>query len=168
LPNIDSSGNAPQSVHDFSASALDGREVALTEFADKVLLIVNTASQCGFTPQYEGLQQLHRTFSPRGFVVLGFPCNQFGRQEPGDADAIAAFCEQNYHVTFPMFAKIDVNGDNAHPLFRFLKAVRPGLLGSAIKWNFTKFLVDRKGRVVARHAPTTPPKALAGEIEALL
>jgi glutathione peroxidase len=168
LPNFDSAGNAPQSVHDFSASALDGREVALTEFADKVLLIVNTASQCGFTPQYEGLQQLHQTFSPRGFVVLGFPCNQFGRQEPGDADTIAAFCEQNYHVTFPMFAKIDVNGDNAHPLFRFLKAVRPGLLGSAIKWNFTKFLVDRKGRVVARHAPTTPPKALAGEIEALL
>jgi len=168
LPDNDSSGAEHQSVHDFSASALDGRDVALKEFAGSVLLIVNTASRCGFTPQYEGLQQLHQTFKARGFAVLGFPCNQFGKQEPGDARAIAEFCEHSYGVTFPMFAKIDVNGDNAHPLYRFLKAERPGLLGSQIKWNFTKFLVGRDGRVVARHAPTTTPKALAGEIEALL
>jgi len=156
------------SVFDFSATSLDGRDVALKDFAGNVLLVVNTASQCGFTPQYEGLQQLQQTFGPRGFAVLGFPCNQFGRQEPGDANAIATFCETNYSVTFPLFAKIDVNGDNAHPLYRFLKEERPGLLGSSIKWNFTKFLVDHKGQVVARHAPTTTPKALMGEIEALL
>ena len=157
------------SVHDFSAVSLDGRDVALKEFAGKVLLIVNTASQCGFTPQYQGLQSLHEGLGARGLAVLGFPCNQFGRQEPGDAGEIAGFCASNYHVTFPMFAKVDVNGDNAHPLFRFLKRERPGVLGSQpIKWNFTKFLVDRDGKVVSRHAPTTTPDALRPEIEALL
>ena len=157
------------SVYDYSADSLDGRKVGLSEFSGKVLLIVNTASHCGFTPQYEGLQQLHSSLLPRGFAVLGFPCNQFGKQEPGDAGTIAAFCDQNYHVTFPLFAKIEVNGDGAHPLYRFLKEQCPGVLGSQpIKWNFTKFLVDREGRAVARYAPTTTPKALAEHIEALL
>jgi glutathione peroxidase len=157
------------SVYDYSADSLDGRQVGLSEFSGKVLLIVNTASHCGFTPQYAGLQQLHSSLAPRGFAVLGFPCNQFGKQEPGDAEAIAAFCDQNYHVTFPLFAKIEVNGDGAHPLYRFLKEECPGVLGSQpIKWNFTKFLVDRGGQAVARYAPTTTPKALAEHIEALL
>jgi glutathione peroxidase len=156
------------SVYDFSADSIDDRKVALNEYAGKVLLIVNTASRCGFTPQYEGLQQLHTTLSPRGFAVLGFPCNQFGSQEPGDANAIATFCEQNYRVTFPLFAKIEVNGAGAHPLFRFLTEQRSGLLGAQIKWNFTKFLVDRNGQVVSRHAPTTRPQALVSQIEALL
>jgi glutathione peroxidase len=156
-------------VYDFAADGLDGRKVSLNQFAGKVLLIVNTASHCGFTPQYEGLQQLHESLSPRGFAVLGFPCNQFGKQEPGDADTIATFCESNYHVTFPLFAKIEVNGDGAHPLYRFLKEQCPGLMRSQqIKWNFTKFLVDRSGRAVSRHAPTRTPKALAADIEALL
>ena len=131
-------------------------------------MIVNTASKCGFTPQYQGLEALHRELSPRGFAVLGFPCNQFGAQEPGDAKQIAEFCETKYEVSFPMFAKIDVNGSGAHPLYKFLKGEKSGLLGSSIKWNFTKFLVDRNGRVVARHAPTTTPQALKKEIEALL
>ena len=157
------------SVYDYSADSLDGREVGLREFSGKVLLIVNTASHCGFTPQYEGLQQLHSSLGPRGFAVLGFPCNQFGKQEPGDAETIAAFCDQNYHVTFPLFAKVEVNGDGAHPLYRFLKEQCPGVLGSQpIKWNFTKFLVDRAGRAVARYAPTTTPKVLAEHSEALL
>ncbi len=157
------------SVYDFSADSIDGRKIALSEFSGKVLVIVNTASHCGFTPQYEGLQQLHSSLGPRGFAVLGFPCNQFGKQEPGDAAAITAFCEQNYHVTFPLFAKIEVNGDGAHPLYRFLKEQCPGVLGSQpIKWNFTKFLVDRNGQAVARYAPTTTPKALAEHIDALL
>jgi len=133
-----------------------------------VLLIVNTASKCGFTPQYQGLEALQREFSPRGFAVLGFPCNQFGGQEPGDARQIADFCESKYDVTFPMFSKIDVNGFDAHPLYDYLKKEKSGLLGPSIKWNFTKFLVDRAGRVVARHAPTTTPDALKKEIEALL
>jgi glutathione peroxidase len=133
-----------------------------------VLLIVNTASACGFTPQYKGLEELHRRLSPRGFAVLGFPCNQFGAQEPGDAKAIEAFCETKFDVTFPMFAKIDVNGSQAHPLYNYLKNAKSGLLGSSIKWNFTKFVVDRTGKVVGRHAPTVRPESLAKEIEALL
>ena len=157
------------SVYEFTADGIDGRAVPLKELAGNVLLIVNTASHCGFTPQYEGLQQLHSSLAPRGFAVLGFPCNQFGKQEPGDAETIAAFCEQNYRVTFPLFAKIKVNGEGAHPLYRFLKAQCPGVLGSQpIKWNFTKFLVDRNGQPVSRHAPTTTPKALATHIEVLL
>ena len=155
-------------IYDFTATSLAGDDVALKRFEGQVLLIVNTASACGFTPQYRGLEALQKEFGPRGFAVLGFPCNQFGSQEPGDAGQIEQFCESNYAVTFPMFAKIDVNGGDAHPLYQFLKSERSGLLGSSIKWNFTKFLVDRSGRVVARHAPTTTPEGLKKEIEALL
>ena len=133
-----------------------------------MLLIVNTASACGFTPQYKGLEALQRELAPRGFSVLGFPCNQFGAQEPGNAKEIAAFCASNYDISFPMFDKIDVNGANAHPLYQYLKGEKSGLLGSAIKWNFTKFLVNRMGKVVARHAPTARPEGLRQEIEALL
>jgi len=134
-----------------------------------VLLIVNTASKCGFTPQYEGLEALHRDLGPRGFEVLGFPCNQFGAQEPGDAEEIANFCSLTYDVTFPLFAKIDVNGSNADPLFEKLKEEAPGLMGSrSIKWNFTKFLVDRSGKTIKRYAPTTKPEELRADIEALL
>ena len=133
-----------------------------------MLLIVNTASACGFTPQYRGLQALHQQLSPRGFSVLGFPCNQFGGQEPGDAAQIEQFCAKNYAISFPMFAKIDVNGESAHPLWQYLKNEKSGLLGPSIKWNFTKFLLDRSGKVMARHAPTTKPEALTREIEALL
>lgn len=156
------------SVHDFTAASLAGEEIPLKRFAGKVLLIVNTASRCGFTPQYKGLEALHRELAPRGFAVLGFPCNQFGGQEPGDAREIAEFCASNYDVSFPLFAKIDVNGSNAHPLYNYLKAEKSGLLGPSIKWNFTKFLVDRAGQVVARHAPTTKPDSLKHDIEALL
>ncbi len=156
------------SIYDFTARSLGGEDVSLKQFEGKVLLIVNTASACGFTPQYKGLEALQKGYGPRGFSVLGFPCNQFGRQEPGNAAQIQQFCASNYSVSFPMFDKIDVNGDHAHPLYRFLKGEKSGLLGASIKWNFTKFLVDRSGRVVARHAPTTTPEALTKEIEALL
>ncbi|HCE40691.1 MAG: glutathione peroxidase [Alcanivorax sp.] len=157
------------SIHDFQARTLDGEEKNLADFRGKVLLIVNTASKCGFTPQYQGLQKLYDNFADRGLEVLGFPCNQFGHQEPGGAGEIGAFCEKNYGVGFPMFDKIDVNGDDAHPLFRFLKAEAPGVLGTeAIKWNFTKFLVDRDGRVVRRYAPKDKPEKIADDIEALL
>jgi glutathione peroxidase len=160
-------GNA--SLYDFSATLLDGRTLSLGEFKGRVLLIVNTASQCGFTPQYAGLEELHRAHQHRGFEVLGFPCNQFGNQEPGSAQDIGAFCQRNYGVSFPIFAKIDVNGPAAHPLYRFLEESRPGLLGSRrIKWNFTKFLVDRTGRVVDRFGPSTKPQALAPRITELL
>jgi glutathione peroxidase len=155
-------------VYDFTAQSLTGEDVPLARFEGQVLLIVNTASACGFTPQYKGLEQLHRDFAPRGFAVLGFPCNQFGGQEPGDAKRIAEFCETKYDVTFPMFAKIDVNGSQAHPLFNHLKSAKSGLLGSSIKWNFTKFLVDRSGRVTGRYAPTATPDGMRRDIEALL
>lgn len=155
-------------LYDFSATALAGDDVPLKQFDGQVLLIVNTASACGFTPQYRGLEALHREFAPRGFSVLGFPCNQFGGQEPGTSDEIGAFCQSQYDVTFPVFAKVNVNGAEAHPLYKFLKSEKSGLLVSAIKWNFTKFLVDRSGRVVSRHAPTTTPEALKQQIEALL
>ena len=155
-------------IYDFTATSLAGDDVPLKRFEGQVLLIVNTASACGFTPQYKGLEALQQTLAPRGFSVLGFPCNQFGAQEPGDAKAIGAFCESKYDVTFPMFAKIDVNGGHAHPLYNYLKNAKSGLLGSSIKWNFTKFVVDRTGKVVARHAPTARPESLAREIEALL
>ena len=149
--------------------AADGDQTDLSAYAGKVLLIVNTASKCGFTPQYEGLEALHRDYGARGFEVLAFPCNQFGAQEPGDAAEIANFCSLTYDVTFPVFAKIDVNGDDAAPLFKHLKKAAPGLLGSeGIKWNFTKFLVDRAGKVVGRYAPTTKPADIAKDIEALL
>jgi glutathione peroxidase len=155
-------------VYDFTARSLAGEDVPLKRFEGRVLLIVNTASACGFTPQYQGLETLHRDLSSRGLSVLGFPCNQFGGQEPGSAKDIAVFCEANYDVTFPMFDKIDVNGANAHPLYNHLKGEKSGLLGAAIKWNFTKFVVDRTGKVVARHAPTARPEGLRQEIEALL
>ena len=156
------------SIYDFTATSLGGEDVSLDRFAGQVLLIVNTASACGFTPQYRGLEALQKELGPRGFSVLGFPCNQFGSQEPGDAKQIEEFCASNYAVTFPMFAKIDVNGFRVHPLYQYLKSEKSGLLGPSIKWNFTKFLVDRSGKVVARHAPTTTPEGLKKEIEALL
>ncbi len=155
-------------VYDFTAKSLAGEEVPLRRFEGQVLLIVNTASRCGFTPQYRGLETLQREYASRGFSVLGFPCNQFGRQEPGDARQIEEFCSSKYDVTFPMFEKIDVNGAHAHPLYHYLKREKSGLLGSSIKWNFTKFLVDRAGRVVARYAPTARPETLRQDIEALL
>jgi glutathione peroxidase len=155
-------------IYGFSAKSLAGEDIPLKRFEGQVLLIVNTASACGFTPQYKGLEALHRQLAPRGFSVLGFPCNQFGRQEPGDAAQIEAFCASNYAVSFPMFAKIDVNGESAHPLYEYLKRARSGLLGASIKWNFTKFLIDRSGRAVARYAPTAKPEGLTEEIEALL
>jgi len=154
---------------DFSANALDGTLVDLSRYRGKVLLIVNTASHCGFTPQYKGLEQLYRDYRERGLEVLGFPCNQFRQQEPGGEAEIGAFCEKNFGVSFPLFAKIDVNGDNAHPLFRHLKREAPGVLGTqAVKWNFTKFLVGRDGRVLKRYAPTTKPEDITKDIEALL
>jgi glutathione peroxidase len=155
-------------IYDFTAQSLAGEDVSLKNFEGRVLLIVNTASACGFTPQYKGLEALQQAYGPRGFSVLGFPCNQFGKQEPGDARQIEQFCSINYAVTFPMFAKVDVNGGNAHPLYRHLKSEKSGLFGSSIKWNFTKFLVDRSGEVVGRYAPTAKPEALTKEIEALL
>jgi glutathione peroxidase len=155
-------------IYDFSAKTLAGQDLPLSEFKGKALLIVNTASACGFTPQYKGLEELYKRFASRGFAVLGFPCNQFGAQEPGDAAQIGQFCANNYGVSFPMFEKVKVNGTDAHPLFKFLKSEKGGLLGAAIKWNFTKFVVDRNGQVVARHAPTTKPESLTKEIEALL
>jgi glutathione peroxidase len=157
------------SVFDFEARRLDGAPMPLARFRGQVLLVVNTASECGFTPQYAGLEALHERYAARGFSVIGFPCNQFGAQEPGGPDEIAAFCEHNYGVTFPLAERIDVKGPNAHPLYRHLTAAAPGILGTeVIKWNFTKFLVDREGRVVARFAPTTKPDELTSAIEALL
>jgi len=157
------------SVYDFSAEKLAGGTQSLAEYRGRPMLIVNTASECGFTPQYAGLQALHEAYGARGLAVLGFPCNQFGKQEPGDAAAITGFCTTNYGVRFPMFAKVEVNGPGAHPLFEHLKAEAPGLLGTrGIKWNFTKFLVDREGRVRSRFAPSTTPQSLRPEIEALL
>jgi glutathione peroxidase len=156
------------SIYDFNATSLAGEDTPLKRFEGKVLLIVNTASACGFTPQYKGLEALQQKYAARGFSVLGFPCNQFGRQEPGSAAEIGQFCSSNYAVSFPMFDKIDVNGDNAHPLYQYLRGEKSGLLGSSIKWNFTKFLIDRSGKVVGRHAPTTTPEQLTKDIEALL
>jgi glutathione peroxidase len=156
-------------VYEYSAAALDGRTVPLSEYRGQVLLIVNTASQCGFTPQYEGLEALYSSFKAQGFSVLGFPCNQFGGQEPGDEREIARFCTTTYGVSFPMFAKIDVNGESTHPLFAYLKSAKPGLVGTtAIKWNFTKFLIDRQGEAVARFAPSATPASLHEDIDRLL
>ncbi len=156
-------------VYDFSATTLDGKPRKLSDYKGKVLLVVNTASQCGFTPQYKGLEALYEKYKDKGFVVLGFPSNQFGQQEPGPDSEIAVFCERNYGVTFPMFSKVDVNGDAAHPLFRHLTQEKKGLLGSAaIKWNFTKFLVGRDGEVIERYAPTTKPEELAHDVERAL
>lgn len=153
------------SAFDFTVRAADGAPHPLDQYRGRVLLIVNTASKCGFTPQYAGLEALWRTYREQGLTVIGFPCNQFGEQEPGDAEEIASFCALNYDVDFPLMAKIDVNGANADPLYRWLKAEAPGLLGSKrIKWNFTKFLVGRDGRVIERYAPTTKPEAIEDDI----
>ena len=157
------------SLFDYKARTLNGEEKPLSDYKGKVLLVVNTASKCGFTPQYEGLQKLYANFADRGLEVLGFPCNQFGRQEPGEAEEIGAFCEKNYGVSFTMFDKVDVNGDNTHPLYAYLKSEATGVLGSkAIKWNFTKFLINRDGKVIKRYAPTDKPEAIRKDIEKLL
>ena len=156
-------------VYDFEALSIDGKPVALKKFKDKAMLIVNTASACGFTPQFAGLEKLHEAYGKRGLVVLGFPCNQFGAQDAGSNSEIAGFCQLNYGVTFPMMAKIEVNGAGAHPLYQWLAAEAPGLLGSkSIKWNFTKFLVGKDGRVLKRYAPTDTPESLAKDIDAAL
>jgi len=157
------------SVYDFSVKDIHGKEQKLDRYRDKVMLIVNVASNCGYTPQYKGLEQLYEKLHSRGLEVLGFPCNQFGAQEPGTEKEIESFCELNYGVTFPLFAKIDVNGDGAAPLYKYLKKAKPGLLGTeAIKWNFTKFLVDRKGNVVERYGSNVEPQAMADDIQKLL
>ncbi|HVV63880.1 MAG TPA: glutathione peroxidase [Rhizomicrobium sp.] len=156
------------SIYDFTAKTLAGNDVSLADWRGQVLLIVNTASKCGFTPQYEGLEKLYEALHPKGLTVLGFPCNQFGNQEPGGAEEIGQFCQVNYGVSFPMFAKIEVNGPNAHPLYNYLKQQKSGLFGGRIKWNFTKFLIDRAGRVVKRYAPATKPERIGPAIEKLL
>ncbi|MDR6625672.1 glutathione peroxidase [Caulobacter segnis] len=157
------------SVYDYSAQTLDGQDVNLADYRGKVLLIVNTASKCGFTPQYEGLEALYKAYKDRGLTILAFPCNQFGAQEPGNAEEIANFCSLTYDVTFPVMSKIDVNGADAHPLYKFLKKEQKGLLGTeAIKWNFTKFLIGKDGEVVERFAPTVKPEDLKVAVEALL
>ena len=156
-------------IYDAPIAALDGQPLDLTGYRDRAVLVVNVASKCGFTPQYKGLEELYRTWHDRGFEVLGFPCDQFGHQEPGDEEEIRRFCSLTYDVSFPMFAKVDVNGEHAHPLYRWLKAEKKGLLGTeAIKWNFTKFLVDREGRVVDRYAPTDTPEKIGKDLPAVL
>jgi len=156
-------------VYDFSAKSIDGKNHKLSDYKGKVLLVVNTASKCGFTPQYKGLEEVYKKYKDRGFAVLGFPSNQFGEQEPGPDTEIAEFCEMNFGVTFPLFSKIDVNGENAHPLYKYLTSEKKGLLGSeAIKWNFTKFLVGKDGKVLDRYAPTTKPEDLGRDIERAL
>ncbi len=156
-------------VYDFKVRSLAGKPLPLKQFAGRVLLVVNTASECGFTPQFKGLQALYDEYHDRGLDIIGFPCNQFGEQDPGSASEIGAFCERNYGVTFPMAEKVDVNGENAHPLWRWITAEAPGLMGStAVKWNFTKFLVARDGSVFKRYAPQTEPASLAADIETLL
>ena len=157
------------SAYDFVARSIDGRSIALSEFGGKVLLVVNTASACGFTPQFAGLEELHQQYGPKGLTVIGFPCNQFGSQDPGSSGEIAQFCQLNYGVSFPMMAKVDVNGPAADPLFAWLRSEAPGLLGSkAIKWNFTKFLVGKDGQVLQRYAPLDKPESLKGDIEKAL
>jgi glutathione peroxidase len=155
-------------LSDFTAQTLTGQERSLSEYAGRVVLVVNTASKCGLTPQYTGLEKLYEDLGDDGFVVLGFPCNQFGSQEPGTEDEIGEFCQVNYGVSFPMFAKVDVNGDDEHPLFTWLKSERKGMLGGRIKWNFTKFLVGRDGQVIERYSPTTEPASLEDDIRAAL
>jgi len=155
--------------YQFQARSINGEPVSMDSYRNNVVLVVNTASQCGLTPQYEGLEALYHTWKDKGFVVLGFPCNQFGKQEPGSSDEIAAFCQMNYGVTFPMFERVEVNGANAHPLFVYLKDKLPGTLGiSTIKWNFTKFLLDAEGRPVERYAPVTPPDRIESRLKKLL
>lgn len=157
-----------QSFYQFEVIRNDGQSESLEAYRDQVVLLVNTASACGFTPQYEGLEKLQQELGDKGFTVLAFPCNQFGSQESGDDESIRSFCDLRFNITFPLFAKIEVNGRGAHPLFAWLQQQQKGLLGAKIKWNFTKFLVDKTGRVVKRYAPTTPPEAIVGDIKALL
>jgi glutathione peroxidase len=169
FPRSKERGSAMTSIYDFKAKALQGKNVELSAYRGQPMLIVNTASKCGFTPQYEGLEKLFEKHKDKGLVVLGFPCNQFGAQEPGSEEEIGVFCQANYGVTFPMFAKIDVNGANAHPLYNFLKGEKAGILGTRnIKWNFTKFLVNREGKVAGRFAPTTKPEDIESAIAAVL
>ena len=159
----------PRTIADFSAKLPNGEDISLADRLGKVLLVVNTASKCGFTPQYDGLEALWRQYGSRGFEVMAFPCNQFGNQEPGDADAIESFCKVNFGLSFPLFAKIDVNGSDTTPLYQWLKDSAPGIIGTkGIKWNFTKFLIGRDGKVVRRYAPTDKPESIAKDIEALL
>jgi glutathione peroxidase len=160
--------SASTTLYQFKAKSLQGKEISMKLFKGKVVLIVNTASKCGFTPQYEGLEALYNKYKEQGFVILGFPCNQFANQEPGTAEEIATFCQSKYGVTFPMFMKIDVNGKNADPLYKWLKNVLPGTLDNAIKWNFTKFLIDQNGQPVKRYGPPTKPESIEKDIEALL
>ena len=155
-------------IYDFHAKTLQGKDVSLGDYRGQVMLIVNTASKCGFTPQYEGLEKLYSQLHGKGLSILGFPCNQFGSQEPGNETEIGQFCQVNYGVTFPMFAKVDVNGDDTHPLFEWLKSEKKGLLGGAIKWNFTKFLIGRDGQVIDRYAPTTEPSSIADDVREAL
>jgi glutathione peroxidase len=156
------------SLQDFSATSIDGQDVDLSAYAGQVVLVVNTASQCGFTPQYAGLQRLHEQYGEQGFTVLGFPCDQFGNQEPGDDAEISDFCERSFGVTFPLFSKIEVNGDGAHPLYKWLREQKGGVLGNTIKWNFTKYLIGRDGQVIDRYAPTTKPEKITDDIEKAL
>jgi glutathione peroxidase len=156
------------SLSDFEATSLEGEHVDLSKYDGQVVLVVNTASQCGFTPQYKGLQKLYDDYADQGFTVLGFPCDQFGHQEPGTEEEIGAFCEKNFGVTFPLFSKVDVNGAGAHPVYQWLRAQKGGLLGSKVKWNFTKFLVGKDGQVIDRYAPTTAPEKLGKDIEKAL
>ena len=156
------------SIYDFSAKAINGQETELSSYRGKAVLVVNTASKCGFTPQYKGLEKLYEDYADKGLVVLGFPCDQFGHQEPGSEADIESFCELNYGVKFPMFAKIEVNGDNAHPLYKWLRSARRGLLGNRIKWNFTKFLIDTNGNPIKRYSSTTKPEKIAADIEKAL
>lgn len=155
-------------IYDFNINTIDDVETSLSDYKGKVLLIVNTASKCGFTPQYKGLEELYQKLGNKNFEILGFPCNQFGNQEPGNGDEIKSFCEINYGVTFPIFEKVDVKGSTAHPIFKYLTSEKPGLIGSSIKWNFTKFLIDTEGNVVDRFAPTTSPLKLEDSIKKLM
>ena len=156
------------SLSDFSARAIDGTETDLSQYEGKAVLVVNTASKCGFTPQYEGLEKLYGKYQDQGLVILGFPCDQFAHQEPGSEEEIAEFCSTNFGVSFPMFSKVEVNGNGAHPLYGWLRSEKGGILGSKIKWNFTKFLIDKQGKVVDRYPPITKPEKLAGDIEKVL
>lgn len=160
--------NTPSHFHNFSALAIDGKEIKMNLFEGKTILVVNTASKCGLTPQFEGLEKLHRKYRDKGLIILGFPCNQFANQDPDDEHEIAEFCQINYGVTFPMFAKVEVNGPDAHPIFKYLKKELPGLFGSKIKWNFTKFLIDAKGRPVKRFSPATTPEKIESYLQKYL
>ena len=168
LTTVNSEDNMSENVYSFTVKDINGKDVSLADYKGKTILIVNVASKCGFTPQYKGLEELYVKFKDKGLVILGFPCNQFGKQEPGNSEEIKSFCQLNYGVSFPMFEKIDVNGDNAHPLYKYLVKAAPGMITDGIKWNFTKFLIDKDGKVVDRFAPQTTPESLTERIEKML